>query len=201
MSALRLASVLLAAVALGIWADEGQRAPGFAGYLPELGTPWLVLAFAAGRSIPRWARWLAPVAAAASILLGLASYALFVHRHYGVAYEQVSGGDLGYWTWLGLGVGALAGMLAFASRTGAAPLAWAALAAVPVAEIRLVERWGIDAHVRLAVTVLLIVVFLLLAGWAFVAMRRIPLIFGPLTALAAVVGWVGIGVLLDLGAL
>lgn len=181
------------AVALGIWADVGQRLPGYRGRLPELGTPWFLIAYAAGRALARRCRWAAPAASVAVIFLGLTSYVMFLHLRDGVSYYNICAGRVRYWSTLGILTGAFAGLLALLSFSRLAMGAWAAAVAVPLAEIKLVEGWSIDGRSQAALAACLAVVSLHVTVWALMAIRRIPLTFGPLAGLAWCLGWVAMG--------
>jgi hypothetical protein len=184
-----LLAVLPAAVGIGVWSDQGQRISGFGGHLPELGTPWVVLAFVAARLIPRRTRWASPVAAICVIVVGLCSYAVYMHVRYGLSYHNVSGGRMHHWFALGLVAGALAGILGWLSYSHLAVVAWAVLAAVPLAEIRLAEGWSIDDQSFFAVAGLLVAASMLLIVWGVLTMRRAPLVLALVTAVAWAVGW------------
>lgn len=68
-----LIGLAAAAMLLGVYADVGAYAGGFWGTLPEMGTPWVLLAFAGGRMARRGAVTSA-LAGSCLILVGLASY-------------------------------------------------------------------------------------------------------------------------------
>jgi hypothetical protein len=119
------AALTVASLLLGVYADVGGYAAGVWGVVPELGTPWVLLAFAGGRVARRRV-----VTAAASgsllILLGLATYWAFVHLAYGVELYQYVGNGRGlFWGALAIALGSAAGL---AGRASTAPVRWRAAA-------------------------------------------------------------------------
>lgn len=179
--------LVLVAVLLGIYADVGQYAGGFWGLLPELGAPWVLLAFASGRVANR-----RPLVAAGSGLLlilgGLVSYALFVHVVHEVRlYNVVRSGGAYYWAaWAALlgPLAGLAGSWSVAGRSTLRPAGWAFAVGVPLAEcVRVSASDYLDARGVIASLLVLAAVV------ALFALREVRLL--PLTA--AVGAWVGVG--------
>jgi len=97
---------------LGVYADVGQYAPGFWGSLPGLGTPWVVLAFVGGRFTP--GRVLGLLAGAGLMLLGLSTYAAWVHLAYGTSlYNITSDGRATSWACVAIVLGGASGLAGF----------------------------------------------------------------------------------------
>jgi hypothetical protein len=75
------AAIVLAAIALGVYADLGHKLGGSAGFVPQLGAPWLAVAFAGGR---RSTNQVVSATFGASLLVtGLLSYHFFKIISYG----------------------------------------------------------------------------------------------------------------------
>ena len=127
--------LVLCSVGLGIYADEGQNVDGPLGWLPELGTPWVLIAFAGGRL---WSRHLVAAALAGPTLisLGLWSYWLYMEVAHGTPiYNMTNDGRGIYWVGLGCALGLAAGLGgAFSRRGRLRSVAWALAIAVPLAE-------------------------------------------------------------------
>jgi Family of unknown function (DUF6518) len=132
----------------GLYADVGQYAPGFWGRLPEAGTPWVVLAFLGGRCARR--RACGAPAGAALVLLGLATYVLWVHLAYGTSlYNIANDGRGAWWAFLGLVLGCasgLAGASTRGGREGRRQLAWGYVVGVPLAEAVHVLAARVEPH-------------------------------------------------------
>ncbi len=181
--------VAAAAVSLGVYADVGQRAPGALGALPELGTPWLLLAFAGGALCPR-PRLLGSSCGAAVLLAGLTSYFVFVAVVHDVGYYNLTNDGRGTW-WFGLaavlgaGTGAVGTLTAHPDerlRTAS----WALLPALAAAEAERVVAGRIGPHPeQLAAVVVLSAVGLF--AYAVLRTRR------SLRTLAATVAWAAVG--------
>lgn len=184
----RVALLGAAAVVLGVYADLGQHAAGFWGRLPELGSPWVLLAFAGGRTVRR------PAAAAASIgflliVVGLATYGLFVHAAYGTQLRNVVlGGGAFYWGAVAAVLGPAAGVAGAGStarrRATLRAAAWGFAVAVP-----LVEYGRISASAYLDLRGVVIALVALSGITALTAMREVHLL--PLLAFTGV--WTGMG--------
>jgi hypothetical protein len=131
-----MAFTLMASALLGVYADVGQYAPGFWGSLPGLGTPWVVLAFVGGRFTP--GRVLGLLAGAGLMLLGLSTYAAWVHLAYGTSlYNITNDGRATSWACVAMVLGGASGLAGFSSSVGSQRqrlLAWGYLVGVPVAE-------------------------------------------------------------------
>ncbi len=150
--------LLAAAVALGVYADRGQLAPGPAGLAPSLALPWLALAFAAGR-IAAQRTILGAFAGVAAIFAGLATYYAFKAAYYGL----YSIGDLRYtghrWLTLAVLVGSTVGVTgAFSDRRGTWPgaVGWGALSGAAFAEavvLRSVEGSRVTALTAVEIVV------------------------------------------------
>ena len=178
----------VAAIVLGVWADQGQRLPGFWSQVPELGTPWVLLGFAAGRLWRR--RWIvALLAGMGAVVMALISYYLFVHVRYGTGLYNAMNGARGVSLLaLAAGVGAASGTAG--AFTGAAlamtrTAAWTLVVAVPAAEIWRVRRHG-SAHDELVALLAAAAVCLLWWVKRHTALRWSWLLTGTLT-------WVGLG--------
>ena len=105
--------------------------------LPEMGTPWVLLAFAGGRAAHRGAVTSA-AAGSSLILLGLASYWAFMHLAYDVELYQYVGNGRGLsWSMMAIVLGTVAGL---AGRSSAArtprrvAAGWGFAVGVPLAE-------------------------------------------------------------------
>lgn len=124
---------LAAAALLGLLADVGLRFGEQSDFLFVVATPWVVLAFGAGRA--GGLRWSAP-AGAAAVLTGIAAYYLWLWTGQGVSLSVLTGNDYKAMTWVivGAGVGAVAGSVGGLSRLPhglARSAAWSGVAAVP----------------------------------------------------------------------
>jgi hypothetical protein len=122
--------LVLCSVGLGIYADEGQNVYGPLGWLPELGTPWVLIAFAGGRL---WSRHLvaSAIAGPALISIGLWSYWLYMEVAHGTpVYNMTNDGRGIYWLGLGCALGLAAALSGAFSRRGrlSIPLALFAVA-------------------------------------------------------------------------
>jgi hypothetical protein len=119
----RAVCLVVAAVLLGVYADVGSYAPGFLRMLPELGAPWVLLAFAGGRAAHRWVA--SAVAGPGLILVGLGSYWLFMRVAYDVELYQYVGNGRGlHWVSLGIVLGVAAGLMGRASTSTRWLLRW-----------------------------------------------------------------------------
>lgn len=179
----------VAAVLLGVYADLGQHVKGFWGRLPELGTPWMLLAFAGGRTVARRPA----VAALVGFLLifgGLTSYGLFVHVVHGTElHNVVLGGRAGYWAALAAILGPAAGLAGSGSVSRRAlrrTASWGFAVGVPLAELLRVVRS--DGYLDLpGVTACLVVLTSLTAIAAVREVRPAPL--AASTAVWGVIGY------------
>ncbi|MDF1602920.1 DUF6518 family protein [Nocardioides sp. YIM 152315] len=161
----RLAVLVGCGVALGVLSAQGADLPGALRALPDLGTPWLVLAFVAGRGARDVRR--AALTAVAVVEAGLVTYYLWqatlgaggsMLADYGAPVWLVSGALLG-------GLFGGAGWLGEHSESGPVRLlAWAVLAGVPVAEIPHARASGVD-H-RNLVILALVATSVALVVWA-----------------------------------
>jgi hypothetical protein len=182
-------ALVVAAVALGVYADVGQRASGVLELLPQLGTPWLLVGFAGGLI---WSRrpgvgvLLGPVL----IATGLVSYFVFMHLAHGVNYYNLLNDGRGvYWFGLAAGLGlvaAAAGATAGGRHRTARLAAWAFPPAVALSEARWVLDWEAGAAGWQVAFGLTAVAALLLV----VAVRRTGAL--PLLLLATAT-WTGLG--------
>jgi len=122
---------------LGVYADVGSYAGGFWRTLPEMGTPWVLLAFAGGR-VARRRGFTSALTGSCLILVGLVSYWAFMHLAYDVELYQYVGNGRGLsWSAMAVVLGTVAGL---AGRSSAARPPWRSAAAwgfavgVPLAE-------------------------------------------------------------------
>jgi hypothetical protein len=133
---LRLVGLAAAAALLGVYADVGAYASGFWGTLPEMGTPWVLLAFAGGRVATGAVT--SAVVGSCLILLGLATYWAFMHLAYDVALYQYVGNGRGLsWSTMAVVLGTaagLAGRLSGARAPLRAAVGWGFAVGVPLAE-------------------------------------------------------------------
>lgn len=184
-----VAALCAAPLLLGVYADVGQYADGFWGKLPELGTPWLLVAFAGGRVVER-----RPLVAAgtglALILGGLAVYGLFVHLVHGTElYNVVMGGRASYWAVTAAVLGPVAGLAGAWSRLRRPLLrsiGWGFAVAVPLAEL---GRIVLLAQGYLHDPGLAISLVLLASAVALAALKEV---WSPGLVTAAV-AWAGVG--------
>jgi hypothetical protein len=136
---------LLAAMCLGVFADEGQRLPGTWSFLPALGSPWLVLAFGGARLISLRNRAGSVLFGTGFVVVGLLNYLTWVHGAYGVDYYNLLNTGRGIrWFLLAAMLGAssaIAGAFSRGSGTWMSAGGWGYVVAVPIAETRYVSDW------------------------------------------------------------
>jgi hypothetical protein len=158
--------VLVAACAIGVFSDRGALLPAPWSALAEIGTPFVLLAFAAGRQQSRMGPsmlWGAGV-----VCFGLAAYYAFLLLVQDVAWGTVTF-QYHATAWLGAGVliGALVGALGNASRRehggSVRAVGWGLVIAAPLAEAVRVSRWQPP---RVGAVVVLLVVAVGLYAWA-----------------------------------
>jgi hypothetical protein len=139
----RAVGLTVAAVLLGVYADVGAYASGFSRLVPELGSPWVLLAFAGGRAAH--GRVASGVAGSVLILLGLVSYWLFMRLAYDVELYQYVGNGRGFhWVSLGVVLGVLAGLMGRVSTSTRSLPRWAGwgfAVGTPLAETLRVASW------------------------------------------------------------
>lgn len=138
------ALVLVAACAIGVFSDRGTLLAEPWSALAEIGTPFVLVAFAAGRQPSRMG--LSMLWGAAVLSIGLAAYYAWL-----LLVQDVAWGTLTYqyhagaWLTAGVLMGALAGALGSASRPERGgpirALGWGLLIASPLAEAVRVSRW------------------------------------------------------------
>ncbi|WP_110240514.1 hypothetical protein [Nocardioides gilvus] len=90
------------ALALGVFADQGSSLDGVLGALPELGLPWMALAWTGGRCVERASPGV--VVGAALTCLGLVAYFAFVHFVHGVGWYNVLGNGRGFFWFAAAGL-------------------------------------------------------------------------------------------------
>lgn len=137
-------TLVFLALGLGVYADRGSLLPQPLGMVAELGSPWLVLAFWAGRRSGKV--WLSGLLGASTIVLGFIAY-------YGwlLAVEGVAFGTLVHsyrapsWFAVGSAIGGMFGVAGAVSRAAASVVlmtaAWSLVAAVPLAEAWRAVSW------------------------------------------------------------
>lgn len=186
----RLAVLLGCGVALGVLSAQGSDLPGALRALPDLGTPWLVLAFVAGRGARDVRR--GALVAVAAVEAGLVTYYLW-QATLGAGGSMLA--DYGAPVWL-VGGALLAGILGAAGWLGERSesattrvLAWGLLAGVPIAEIPHARASGIAY--RDLVVAGLVATSLLLVAWATARGRVSPSVLVPV---ATGLGLLGYGV-------
>lgn len=179
------------AVPLGLFADIGLRADGSVIFIFAAATPWILLAFSAGRATEL--RWSAG-AGALVILIGLCSYYAWLNVNQGVDSGILFGHDYagGLWLKAGMAMGAITGLAGGLTRVGrplVAELAWSGLAAVPVGDCFVMLRYY-TIEGWLLPTTFAVGVVLAIFWWATRAGARVaclvmvaPLAFGALAAL------------------
>ena len=156
-----------AAAVLGVLADVGLRLGEQADFLFIVATPWVVLAFGAGRA--SGLRWSA-VAGAAALLTGIAAYYAWLWVGQDVSFGILLGNGYNGKTWvLAAGVvGAAAGLVGGLSRLQQdllAAAAWCGVAAVPCVDA--IVQVAYAEGVSTAVVPVLGVVALALLVWGW----------------------------------
>lgn len=141
---LSAALVLVAACAVGVFSDRGALLAEPWSALAEIGTPFVLVAFAAGRQPSRMG--LSVLWGAAVLSIGLAAYYAWLLLVHDVAWGTLTYQyRAGAWLTAGVLVGALAGALGSASRPERGgpirAVGWGLLIAVPLAEAVRVSRW------------------------------------------------------------
>lgn len=154
-----------------------------------VGTPWLLLAFAAGRrttGAPGAAAW-----GAGLVLLGFVTYYGWLLLVQGMAWSEVR--DVHHAPgWLALGavagaVCAVVGVLTRHPRPALRTAAWSLVVAIPLVDLVVWVRGAQEG--RLLVVVGLGLVAAGLFAWALRAGRLSPEVLAPSTVLAAVLLW------------
>jgi len=184
----RRAPYLAAAVLLGVLAEVAVSGP-TSQIWTTVGTPWLLLAFAAGRGTPgalRAAAW-----GAGLVLLGFVTYYAWLLVVEGLPWSEVLDRHhaLG-WLALGAGAGAVCGVIGVLSRhprTAVRAVAWAVVVAIPLVDLVVWVRGASEG--RLVVAVGLGLVAGALFAWALRAGRVAPEVLVPATVLVAVLFW------------
>ena len=143
-SGLSAALLLVAACAIGVFSDRGALLAQPWSALAEIGTPFVLVAFAAGRQPSRMR--LSALWGAAVLSIGLAAYYAWLLLVHDVAWGTLTYQyRAGAWLTAGVLVGALAGAVGSASRPERAgpirAVGWGLLIAVPLAEAVRVSRW------------------------------------------------------------
>lgn len=163
---IKVVLVLVAACSVGVFADRGALLAEPWSALAEIGTPFLLVAYAAGRQPSR--SGLGMLWGAAVLSVGQAAYYAWLFLA-----QEVAWGTLTYqyragaWLVAGALVGAFAGALGSASRAQRGglvrALGWGLLVAVPLAEGVWVTRWQPP---QLSVGAALLVMAAALYSWA-----------------------------------
>jgi hypothetical protein len=159
------------ALGLGLYADRGSLLPQPWGSLAELGTPWLALAFWAGRG-SKSNVWVSGLLGASMIVLGLIAYYGWLWAVEGVAFGTLTHSYTApSWFAVGLAIGWVFGGAGAASRAANSTVpktaAWSLVAAVPLVEALRAVAWA-DVPWHGAVAVLLLLASL---GTALFAVR------------------------------
>ena len=162
----RAALILLGACVVGVFADRGALLSEPWSALAEVGTPFVLVAFAAGRQATHTA--LSALFGAAALSVGQAAYYAWL-----LLVEEVAWGTIthnyGAGAWLGAGalVGAFLGALGSASRSDrrglVRALGWGLLVAVPLAEGVRVAR---SDRPQIVASAVLLMVAVALSAWA-----------------------------------
>ena len=162
------------AVVLGVLADIGLHLGERTTFLFTAATPWVVLAFSAGRvSSPRWSvlspRW-SVLAGGGTLLAGLTAYYLWLLLGMHVSIGVLTGSGYKGVTWFIVGavVGAVAGGIGGMTRCRRrllADAAWCSVIAVPCAEG--VTALGYGAAPPIAMLAVLGGAALALLAWAW----------------------------------
>lgn len=146
--------LLLAACAVGLFSDRGALLAEPWSAFAETGTPFVLVAFAAGRSSSRSA--LAALWGATVLTVGLAAYYAWLWLAEGVLWGTLTYQyGAGAWLAAGAAVGALVGAVGSGSRSGRATVtrasAWGLIIATPLAEGIHVLGWQPIAGILLLV--------------------------------------------------
>ena len=150
-----MAAHLAAAVSLGVLSDIGLHLGDQATFLFALASPWVLLAFSAGRaSAPSWSAF----AGAGTLLAGLAAYYLWMLIGPGVALAVLTGSGYKGMTWVAVGtaVGAVAGGIGALTkhrRLFLAEAAWCGAAAAPSVDAILLAAYGDAPRTAVAIVV------------------------------------------------
>ncbi|MBA2955500.1 hypothetical protein GON03_14285 [Nocardioides sp. MAH-18] len=184
----RYAPFVAAAVLLGVLAEIAVRGA-TSQIWTTVGTPWLLLAFAAGRRTAR------PLGAAAwgagLVLLGFATYYAWLLLVQGMPWTEVRDRHhaLG-WLALGAVAGAACGLVGVLSRHPRPAIrtaAWSLVVAIPLVDLVVWVRGAQEG--RLLVVVGLGLVAAALFTWALRAGHLQPEVLIPSTVLATVLFW------------
>lgn len=175
--------VLLAACAVGVFADRGALLAAPWSALAEVGTPFVLVAFAAGRQSsrpPLSAFWGATV-----LSVGQAAYYAWLLLGQDVAWGTITHSyRAGAWLAAGALVGGLVGALGGASRPRrrglVRALGWGLLLAVPLAEGFRVAR---SEPPQIVAGTVLLGVAVVLCGWA-ISRDRAPWSLGVVSLVA-----------------
>lgn len=182
------APYLLTAVLLGVLAEVAVRGA-TSQIWTTVGTPWLLLAFAAGRrtaGAPAAAAW-----GAGLVLLGFVTYYGWLLGVQGMPWSQVR--DVHHavgWLALGAVAGAVCGLVGVLSRHPRPALrtaAWSLVVAIPLVDLVVWVRGAQEG--RFVVVVGLGLVAAGLFAWALKAGRLQPEVLAPSSVLAAVLFW------------
>lgn len=184
----RYAPYVAAAVLLGVLAEVAVRGA-TTQIWTTVGTPWLLLAFAAGRRTPRTlgaAAW-----GAGLVLLGFVVYYAWLLLVQRMPWSEVRD-DHHALGWLALGAvaGAVCGLVGVLSRhprTAVRAAAWSLVVAIPLVDLVVWVRGAEEG--RMFVVVGLGLVAAGLFAWALRAGRLHPEVLAPSTVLAAVLFW------------
>lgn len=175
--------VLLAACAVGVFADRGALLAAPWSALAEVGTPFVLVAFAAGRQYSRAA--LSAFWGATVLSVGQAAYYAWLMLGQDVAWGTITHSyRAGAWLAVGALVGGLVGALGGTSRPRrrglVRALGWGLLVAVPLAEgLRMVRL----EPPQIAAGTVLLGVAAALCGWA-IRRDRAPWSLGVVSLVA-----------------
>jgi hypothetical protein len=179
---------MTAAAVLGLLADVGLEFSDATEFLFVAASPWVLLAFSAGRSTaPRWSA----VLGAATLLTGLAAYYAWLMVGMAVSFSVLTGSgfDAGLWiavgVVVGLGAGAVGGMTRLRGSFLPA-VAWSGAAAVPCADGLLMTVYG-PSPVAAAVTFGCVAVAMVTWAWRS-GVRPLNLAVGVPAATVALLG-------------
>lgn len=128
---------------LGILADVGMNLDDDVIFLFAAATPWVLVAFSAGRGSTRYS----PLVGSGTLLAGLATHYLWLHLGMGVSWGVLTGSGFRGTTWIVVGAvaGAVSGGIGGLTRhphSLVAALAWCGAVAVPCADGYLQFAYG-----------------------------------------------------------